>query len=46
MKIFNNNNNIEVGIDECARGCLFGRLYTAAVIKNYLEKKEKYYIII
>lgn len=24
--------NIEVGVDECARGCLLGRTYTAAVV--------------
>lgn len=29
---YNNNNTYEIGVDECARGPLFGRLYTAAVI--------------
>tara|TARA_Y100000991_G_C21948817_1_gene338753 strand:+ start:585 stop:1214 length:630 start_codon:yes stop_codon:yes gene_type:complete len=29
---FQNQNNIEVGVDECARGVLFGRIYGAAVI--------------
>ena len=27
-----NPNNLEVGVDECARGVLFGRIYSAAVI--------------
>ena len=29
---FNENNLYEIGVDECARGPLFGRLYTAAVV--------------
>lgn len=29
---YNNNNNIEIGIDEAGRGPLFGRLYVAAVV--------------
>lgn len=32
MKLFDDPNNIEVGIDEVGRGCLFGRVYSAAVI--------------
>lgn len=31
-KEFNSNNKYEIGVDECARGPMFGRLYTAAVI--------------
>lgn len=34
LKFYNDSCNIEVGLDECARGCLFGRTYTAAVIWN------------
>jgi ribonuclease HII len=34
LKMFNNSEHIEVGLDECARGCLFGRTYMAAVIWN------------
>jgi len=30
----NTNNLIEVGVDEVGRGCLFGRVYAAAVIWN------------
>ena len=29
---FNINNKYEVGVDECARGPMFGRLYTSSVI--------------
>lgn len=32
MKLYYKENQIEAGIDEVARGCLFGRVYTAAVI--------------
>ena len=32
MKLFHNINDIEAGLDECARGTLFGRIYAAAVI--------------
>ena len=44
MKYFHNENIVEVGLDECARGVLFGRIYAAAVIfpketnNNELEK--------
>lgn len=31
-KEFNIENKYEIGVDECARGPMFGRLYTAAVI--------------
>lgn len=39
MKTISKNNIIEVGIDEVARGCMFGRVYTAAVIwpEDYVE---------
>ena len=29
---FNIENNLEIGVDECARGPMFGRLYTAGVV--------------
>lgn len=32
MKLFDHPEQIEVGIDEVGRGCLFGRVYSAAVI--------------
>ena len=32
MLKFKNSNLIEIGVDECARGVLFGRIYSAAVI--------------
>lgn len=32
MKYFHNKDKLEVGVDECARGVLFGRIYAAAVI--------------
>jgi|1048.fasta_scaffold04397_3 ribonuclease HII len=34
LKFYNDSCNIEVGLDECARGCLFGRTYASAVIWN------------
>jgi len=34
MNLFYKKNVLEVGIDEVARGCLLGRVYTAAVIWN------------
>tara|TARA_B110000208_G_C11765682_1_gene428540 strand:- start:888 stop:1493 length:606 start_codon:yes stop_codon:yes gene_type:complete len=32
MKLYNNIDEIEVGLDECARGVLFGRIYAASVM--------------
>ena len=32
LKLYKDFDEIEVGLDECARGVMFGRLYTAAVI--------------
>jgi ribonuclease HII len=32
LKLWENKEKVEVGLDECARGCLLGRTYTAAVI--------------
>ena len=32
MLKYQNYDKIEVGVDECARGVLFGRIYGAAVI--------------
>ena len=29
---YNESNQLEIGVDECARGPMFGRLYTAAVV--------------
>ncbi len=29
---YNESNDLEIGVDECARGPMFGRLYTAAVV--------------
>ena len=49
MLKFQSPNIIEVGVDECARGVLFGRLYSAAVIYpkdgvkysvSYIENNE------
>ena len=39
MKSCSKKNIIEVGLDEVARGCMFGRVYTAAVIwpSDYIE---------
>lgn len=34
MKLYLDENNLEVGVDEVARGCLLGRVYSAAVIWN------------
>ena len=34
LKKYMNENYIEVGVDEVARGCIFGRVYAAAVILN------------
>ena len=49
MQSISKINIIEVGLDEVARGCMFGRVYTAAVIwppdfeedKNYIIKDSK-----
>ena len=49
MKTISEKNIIEVGLDEVARGCMFGRVYTAAVIwpedfeedPNYIIKDSK-----
>ena len=30
--VYNDENHLEIGVDECARGPMFGRLYTAAVV--------------
>ena len=45
MKTISKENIIEVGLDEVARGCMFGRVYTAAVIwpQDYVEDSK--YII-
>ena len=32
MLPYQNENCLEVGVDECARGCLFGRIYGCAVV--------------
>ncbi len=49
MQSISKKNIIEVGLDEVARGCMFGRVYTAAVIwpeeyvedPNYIIKDSK-----
>ena len=49
MQSISKTNIIEVGLDEVARGCMFGRVYTAAVIwppyfvedQNYIIKDSK-----
>jgi ribonuclease HII len=40
IKLWNNRDKLEVGLDECARGCLLGRTYMAAVIwsPEFLEE--------
>jgi ribonuclease HII len=38
-RIYDPSNNLEMGVDECARGPLFGRLYVAATI---LPKNEDF----
>ena len=45
MQSISKKNIIEVGLDEVARGCMFGRVYTAAVIwpEEYVENPN--YII-
>ena len=32
LSTYNDSNKFEIGVDECARGPMFGRLYTAAVV--------------
>ena len=42
--VYNTENDYEVGVDECARGPMFGRLYTAAAIlpkDNFDHSKMK-----
>jgi ribonuclease HII len=39
LPIYDPSNEYEIGVDECARGPMFGRLYTAAVI---LPKDESF----
>jgi len=41
MNYFYDRNNIEVGLDECARGVLLGRIYAAAVIFPYEFNNNK-----
>jgi len=49
MQPISKKNSIEVGLDEVARGCMFGRVYSAAVIwpedyeenPNYIIKDSK-----
>ena len=46
MLRYQNKKNLEIGVDECARGVLFGRIYGAAVIypKKGLPKEIEYQI--
>lgn len=42
LKLYENKGNIEVGVDEVGRGCLFGRVYSASVIMPYDYNDEIY----
>lgn len=43
LELYKNKDEIEVGLDECARGVMFGRLYAAAVIMpNEKLKDDKF----
>ena len=46
MLKYQNKHIIEVGIDECARGVLFGRIYSAAVIYPIDKVPEKIEVMI
>jgi ribonuclease HII len=39
MKLFYEKNKLEAGVDEVARGCLFGRVYSSAVIWDNSENE-------
>lgn len=45
METSSKKNIIEVGLDEVARGCMFGRVYTAAVIWPQDYSEDPNYII-
>jgi ribonuclease HII len=45
LKLFKDDNDIEVGLDECARGVLLGRIYAAAVILPKKIDDEKIKLI-
>ena len=45
MKSCSKKNIVEVGLDEVARGCMFGRVYTAAVIWPEDYKEDPNFII-
>ena len=40
LKLYKNYDDIEIGLDECARGVMFGRLYAAAVIMPKEKLKD------
>ena len=40
LALYKNKDLLEVGTDEVARGCLFGRVYAAAVIWSQEEPSE------
>ena len=40
MQLYLNKEKIEIGVDEVGRGCLFGRVYAAAVIWPKENKKD------
>lgn len=45
MKLYHDINNVEVGIDEVGRGCLFGRVYSAAVIlPKEIEPDDEFHL--
>ena len=43
LELYKNYNGIEVGLDECARGVMFGRLYASN--RSYYAKRKSYKII-
>jgi len=45
MQTISKKNIIEVGLDEVARGCMFGRVYSAAVIWPEDYEEDPNYII-
>lgn len=40
MNLYYNKKNIEAGLDEAGRGCLFGRVYVGCVIWNNTDENE------
>ncbi len=45
MKLYHDSDKIEVGIDEVGRGCLLGRVYSAAVIlPKEIEPEDEFHL--